>query len=54
MFQTLRMSQTLTFGDSVAPVTCHAWNKDRTRKYFIKTPCTAFSQILPYSLFLVT
>ncbi|XP_075978573.1 actin-related protein 2/3 complex, subunit 1A [Anticarsia gemmatalis] len=28
------MSQTLTFGDSCAPVTCHAWNKDRTQIAF--------------------
>lgn len=27
------MSQTITFGDSCAPITVYAWNKDRTRKF---------------------
>lgn len=30
------MSQTLTFGDSCAPITCHAWNKERNRKYLVE------------------
>lgn len=35
LFSEGTMSQTLTFGDSCAPITVHAWNKDRTRKKII-------------------
>lgn len=27
------MAETFRFGNSLTPVTCHAWNSDRTRKY---------------------
>lgn len=27
------MSERYTFGGSLASITCHAWNKDRSRKY---------------------
>jgi hypothetical protein len=27
------MTEKIFFGDNVSPITCHAWNKDRSRKY---------------------
>lgn len=28
------MTEQHRFGTAVNPITCHAWNKDRTRKYY--------------------
>lgn len=26
------MTEKITFNGNISPITCHAWNKDRTRK----------------------
>lgn len=26
------MTEKITFGGNISPITCHAWNKDKTRK----------------------
>lgn len=29
------MTERFTFNGNVSPITCHAWNKDRSREYFM-------------------
>lgn len=29
------MTERHTFSDSLTPITCHAWNKDRTRMLYV-------------------